>query len=144
MDYCPQTLWPDHCIQGSNGARLHEGLNLDKADMVIRKGRDPAIDSYSAFYENDKTTPTGLSGYLASRSLSCLFLIGLAIDFCVHFSALDARREGFDVVLIEDGCHTIDFDGSLNQDMSDMQGSGVRFAHSKMIVALTVFRRSGP
>jgi nicotinamidase/pyrazinamidase len=135
MDYGPQTLWPDHCIQGSNGARLHEGLNVDEADMVIRKGRDPAIDSYSAFYENDKTTPTGLSGYLASRSLSRIFLIGLATDFCVHFSALDARREGFDVVLIEDGCRAIDFNGSLDQAMSDMQDSGVRFADSTMIMA---------
>jgi nicotinamidase/pyrazinamidase len=134
VDYGTQTLLPDHCIQGSDGARFHEDLNVDEADIVIRKGRDPMIDSYSAFFENDKTTPTGLSGYLATRSLSRIFLVGLATDFCVHFSALDAQREGFDVTLIEDGCRAIDFNGSLVQAMSDMRDSGVRFAKSAMIV----------
>ncbi len=134
MDYGPQTLWPDHCIQGSSGARFHDALKVDDADLIIRKGRNPAIDSYSAFFENDRTTPTGLSGYLATRSLSRLFLVGLATDFCVNFSALDARREGFDVVLVEDGCRAIDVNGSLDQAMVAMRDSGVRFADSGMIV----------
>ncbi len=133
MTYGSQTLWPDHCVQGSNGARFHEDLHTDTADLILRKGQNVGIDSYSAFYENDKTTPTGLSGYLATRSLSRLFLVGLATDFCVHYSALDARQEGFDVVLVEDGCRAIDLDGSKDSAMAAMRDSGVRFSTSDRI-----------
>jgi nicotinamidase/pyrazinamidase len=135
MSYGSQTLWPDHCVEGSPGAAFHADLHTDRADLVIRKGRNPAIDPYSAFYENDRTTPTGLSGYLSARSLTRLFLVGLATDFCVYFSAMDARREGFDVVLIEDGCRAIDLDGSCAAAMVTMRDSGVRFSASDDIVA---------
>ena len=102
LAYGPQTLWPDHCVQGSPGAAFHDGLDVPKAELIVRKGFDPAIDSYSAFYENDQTTATGLSGYLRSRGFGRVFLAGLATDFCVAFSALDAAREGFEVAVIAD------------------------------------------
>jgi nicotinamidase/pyrazinamidase len=106
-------LWPDHCVQGSNGAAFHRGLDLPKAELIVRKGYDPAIDSYSAFRENDRVTRTGLAGYLRERGFSRLFLAGLAFDFCVRYSAEDARTEGFEVVVIEDACRAIDLAGSL-------------------------------
>ncbi len=113
MAYGPQTLWPDHCIQGTPGAAFHAGLATDKAQLIIRKGFRPAIDSYSAFFENDKTTPTGLAGYLRERGLRRVFLVGLATDFCVHYSAVDARRLGFEAVVIESACRGIDLGGSM-------------------------------
>ncbi|GLH81348.1 nicotinamidase [Bradyrhizobium sp. SSBR45G] len=113
MPYGPQTLWPDHCIQGTKGAAFHADLSTDKAQMIIRKGFRAAIDSYSAFFENDKTTPTGLAGYLRERCLKRVFLVGLATDFCVHYSAVDARRLGFAAIVIDSACRGIDLGGSM-------------------------------
>jgi nicotinamidase/pyrazinamidase len=125
LAYGPQTLWPDHCVQATPGAAFHPGLRLPRAELVIRKGFRPAIDSYSAFFENDRRTPTGLAGYLRERGLERLFLVGLATDFCVHYSAIDARRLGFAVVLVEDGCRAIDLDGSLASALRAMAEAGV-------------------
>jgi nicotinamidase/pyrazinamidase len=113
MSYGPQVLWPDHCVQGSSGAAFHSGLHIPHAGLVLRKGLDRSIDSYSALYENDRTTPTGLTGYLRERGITRLFLAGLALDFCVRYSAEDAVREGFAVVVVEDACRGIDVQGSV-------------------------------
>ena len=129
--YGAQTLWPDHCVQGTRGAEFHGELDLRRAELVVRKGFRPEIDSYSAFYENDQRTPTGLAGYLREREFRRVFLAGLATDYCVHYSALDARREGFDVVVIEDACRAIDLDGSLARAFSEMNEAGVRRAWSE-------------
>jgi nicotinamidase/pyrazinamidase len=110
--YGDQILWPDHCVQGSGGAAFHPALDIPHAALVLRKGFHAAIDSYSAFYENDRTTPTGLNGYLRERGFRRIFLAGLAFDFCVLWSAEDARRHGFEVVVIEDACRSIDLSGS--------------------------------
>jgi nicotinamidase/pyrazinamidase len=126
MPYGPQTLWPDHCVQGTPGAAFHPHLKTEKAELVIRKGFRRAIDSYSAFYENDKTTPTGLAGYLRERGLKRIFLAGLATDYCVYYSALDARRLGFDAVVVESGCRGIDLAGSLAAAHAGMAEAGVR------------------
>lgn len=128
MPYGPQTIWPDHCIQGTPGAEFHRDLIWTKAQVVIRKGFDPAIDSYSAFVENDKTTPTGLGGYLRERGIDRLTLVGLATDFCVAFSALDARTEGFDVTVRLDVCRAIDLNGSLDIMLGRMRDAGVTLA----------------
>ncbi len=125
LAYGPQTLWPDHCVQGTEGADFHAKLAWTKAEMVIRKGFRPGIDSYSAFYENDRTTPTGLAGYLRERGLTNLTLVGLATDFCVAYSALDARRLGFDTGVILTACRAIDLGGSLQAALTQMQGAGV-------------------
>jgi nicotinamidase/pyrazinamidase len=111
--YGPQVLWPDHCVQGTPGAAFHSALDIPHAALVVRKGMDGVIDSYSALYENDRKTPTGLTGYLRERGFSRVFLAGLALDFCVRYSAEDARREGFAVFVVEDGCRGIDVDGSV-------------------------------
>lgn len=113
MPYGTQVLWPDHCVQGSSGAEFHKDLNTTRADMIIRKGYNPAIDSYSAFFENDQTTPTGLEGYLKTRGISDVTMVGLATDFCVNFSALDAAKLGLKVSVRMDLCRAIDLDGSL-------------------------------
>ncbi|WP_316232073.1 bifunctional nicotinamidase/pyrazinamidase [Bradyrhizobium sp. SZCCHNR1051] len=113
MPYGSQTLWPDHCIQGTPGAAFHADLATDKAQLIIRKGFRATIDSYSAFFENDKTTPTGLAGYLRERGLKRVFLVGLATDFCVHYSAVDARRLGFAAIVVDNGCRGIDLGGSM-------------------------------
>jgi nicotinamidase/pyrazinamidase len=126
MPYGPQTLWPDHCVQGTSGASFHPQLATDRAELVIRKGFRPAIDSYSAFYENDRRTPTGLAGYLRERSFERIFLAGLATDFCVRYSAIDARRLGFTTVLIEAGCRAIDLAGSLEDAWAEMDAAGVQ------------------
>ncbi|MYM55519.1 bifunctional nicotinamidase/pyrazinamidase [Thalassovita mangrovi] len=126
MAYGPQVLWPDHCVQGSEGAAFHAGLNTDRADQVLRKGFRRTIDSYSAFFENDQTTPTGLEGYLRTRGIEKLTLVGLATDFCVNFSAVDAAKLGFDVTVRTDLCRAIDLDGSLAAAMAGMQDAGVR------------------
>jgi nicotinamidase/pyrazinamidase len=110
--YGPQVLWPDHCVQDTPGAQFHPALQASHAAFVLRKGFRPAIDSYSAFYENDRKTPTGLAGYLRERGLRRIFLAGLAFDFCVRHSAEDARREGFATFVVEDACRAIDHDGS--------------------------------
>jgi nicotinamidase/pyrazinamidase len=127
MPYGEQTLWPDHCVQGSEGARFHPGLEWTKAELVIRKGYDRGIDSYSAFYENDRTTPTGLAGYLKERGIGKVTLAGLATDFCVAFSALDARAHGFDVTVIMEACRAIDLNGSLAAMTEQMRQAGVKF-----------------
>ena len=123
--YGAQILWPDHCVQGTPGAQLHDDLHVPHAALVLRKGFEPAIDSYSAFYENDRRTPTGLAGYLRERGLTRVFLVGLALDFCVRYSAEDACREGFAVVVIEDGCRGIDVDGSVAATRRDLAALGV-------------------
>lgn len=126
MPYGSQVLWPDHCIQGSTGAQFHGNLILDRADLIIRKGYNPAIDSYSAFFENDHKTPTGLEGYLRTRSIDRLTLVGLATDFCVNFSAVDAAKLGFDVEVRLDLCRAIDLNGSLDAALTAMKAAGVR------------------
>ncbi len=125
MDYGEQTLWPDHCIQGSIGAEFHPSLNLDRAELIIRKGYRTAIDSYSAFFENDKTTPTGLGGALKERGITHLAMAGLATDFCVAFSALDAAKLGFDVTVHLSACRAIDLGGSLDAAISQMTDAGI-------------------
>jgi nicotinamidase/pyrazinamidase len=125
MPYGAQVLWPDHCVQGTRGAGFHGGLDIPHAGLVIRKGTDRAIDSYSALYENDRTTPTGLTGYLRERGIERLFLAGLALDFCVRYSAEDAVREGFAVVVIEDACRGIDVAGSMATARSSFAALGV-------------------
>ncbi len=125
MPYGPQVLWPDHCVQGSDGAALHADLNTDRADLIIRKGFRKAIDSYSAFFENDRSTPTGLEGYLRTRGIERLTMVGLATDFCVNFSAVDAARLGFDVSVQQDLCRAIDLDGSLAAAIEGMATAGV-------------------
>lgn len=112
LHYGDQTLWPDHCVQGTHGAELHPGLRLNKAELVLRKGFRSSVDSYSAIYENDHSTATGLAGYLRERSLCRIFIAGLAYDFCVRYSAKDAKRAGFEVCVIEDACRAIDLNGS--------------------------------
>jgi len=111
--YGPQVLWPDHCVQGTRGAEFHPSLDVPHAELILRKGFRRSIDSYSAFYENDHETPTGLTGYLRERGLARVFLAGLALDFCVRYSAEDAHREGFAVSVIADACRGIDMDGSV-------------------------------
>ncbi|WP_071675543.1 bifunctional nicotinamidase/pyrazinamidase [Nioella nitratireducens] len=125
MPYGPQVLWPDHCVQGSNGAAFHADLDVDRADLIIRKGFQPAIDSYSAFFENDRTTPTGLEGYLRTRGIDRLTMVGLATDFCVNFSAVDAARLGFQITVRQDLCRAIDLDGSLAAAIEGMAMAGV-------------------
>lgn len=125
MPYGAQTLWPDHCVQGSAGAAFHAELDTDRADLVIRKGFHPDIDSYSAFRENDHATSTGLAGYLRDRGVERLFLCGLATDFCVAWSARDAIQAGFKVSVLLDACRAIDLEGSLAAALDDMRGAGV-------------------
>lgn len=133
--YGPQTLWPDHCVQGTRGAEFHAALDLPGAELIIRKGFRADIDSYSAFYENDRTTATGLAGYLRERGVTRVFICGLATDYCVHFSALDAVREGFEAVLIEDACRGIDLDGSMAAAKGAMAGAGIAFIASAALGA---------
>jgi nicotinamidase/pyrazinamidase len=111
--YGEQVLWPDHCVQGSSGAAFHKKLRIPHAELILRKGFRREIDSYSAFYENDHATPTGLAGYLRERQLTNVHLAGLALDFCVYYSAEDGHRAGFAVTVIEDGCRGIDIGGSV-------------------------------
>lgn len=128
MAYGPQVLWPDHCIQGSPGANFHTELEVDRADLIIRKGFRAAIDSYSAFFENDHKTPTGLEGYLRTRGIDTLTLVGLATDFCVNFSAVDAAKLGFAVTVRQDLCRGIDLDGSLKAALDGMKEADVTLA----------------
>ena len=124
--YGPQVLWPDHCIQGSQGAQLVDNLDATKANLIVRKGFNPALDSYSAFFENDHKTPTGLEGYCRTRGIDTVTLVGLATDFCVAYSAIDAAKLGFDVTVRLDLCRAIDFDGSLGRAKDDMTAAGVK------------------
>jgi nicotinamidase/pyrazinamidase len=125
--YGAQTVWPDHCVQGTPGAAFHPGLALPHAELILRKGFRRAIDSYSAFRENDRATPTGLAAYLRERGFARLYLAGLATDYCVAYSALDAVAAGFEPVVIEDACRAIDLAGSLDQAMAQMRDAGVGF-----------------
>jgi nicotinamidase/pyrazinamidase len=125
LSYGRQTLWPDHCVQGTAGAEFYPALDGSRCELVLRKGFRGEIDSYSAFFENDRRTPTGLSGYLRERGLTDLFFVGLATDFCVAYSALDARRLGFHATVIENACRAIDVNGSLVEAWTEMEGAGV-------------------
>jgi nicotinamidase/pyrazinamidase len=125
VSYGPQILWPDHCIQGTRGAEFHPDLDWNRAELLIRKGFRRDIDSYSAFFENDHRTPTGLGGYLRERGFTRVVLAGLATDFCVHFSAMDARKLGFEVTVIERACRGIDLDGSLAAARRQWEEAGV-------------------
>jgi len=125
MAYGPQVLWPDHCVQGSFGAAFHKDLVADRADLILRKGYRPDIDSYSAFFENDRSKATGLEGYLKSRGILNVTLVGLATDYCVAYSALDAARLGFAVSVDTGLCRAIDMDGSLDQAQRDMAAAKV-------------------
>jgi nicotinamidase/pyrazinamidase len=130
LHYGKQVLWPDHCVQGTAGAAIHSRLDIQKAQLVIRKGHHRDIDSYSAFLEADRKTVTGLKGYLKERKIKRLFVSGLATDFCVAWTALDARSAGFETTLIEDACRAIDLEGSLGRAWSDMTKAGVRRVQS--------------
>ena len=125
MPYGPQVLWPDHCIQGSDGAAFHPALDTVRADAVIRKGTNPAVDSYSAFFENDKATATGLAGLLRDRGCEDLTMVGLATDYCVAWSALDGVANGFRIEVRLPACRAIDLDGSLDKALADMRAAGV-------------------
>ena len=131
LPYGEQVLWPDHCVQGTRGAAFHDGLEVDGSELILRKGFRRAIDSYSAFFENDRTTPTGLGAYLRERGFDHLCLCGLATDFCVGYSALDARRAGFEVAVVEDACRGIDAGGSLRAAWRAMEAAGVERVTSK-------------
>ncbi|SHM38361.1 nicotinamidase/pyrazinamidase [Paracoccus solventivorans] len=128
MPYGPQVLWPRHCVIGSDGAAFHAGLDLSRADLILRKGFRPGIDSYSAFFENDRSTATGLAGYLRDRGLDDLHFVGLAQDFCVAWSAMDAVRLGFGATVIETATRAIDLDGSLEAARDAMRAAGVTLA----------------
>ena len=133
LGYGPQVLWPDHCVQGTKGARLADGLALEKAQLVIRKGYHAGIDSYSAFLEADRVTPTGLGSYLRERRLGRVFVVGLATDYCVAFSALDSTAGGFETLVVEDACRAIDLAGSLAAAKARMSQAGVRLIGSAQV-----------
>jgi nicotinamidase/pyrazinamidase len=125
MPYGPQVLWPTHCVQGTTGAAFHSALRTDPAQLIVRKGFRAPIDSYSAFFENDQTTPTGLEGYLRNRGVTAVTLVGLATDYCVAYSALDAARLGFKATVLEGACRAIDLNGSLAEAQARMRAAGV-------------------
>jgi nicotinamidase/pyrazinamidase len=135
LSYGTQTLWPDHCVQSTRGAEFHLALHLQRAELILRKGFRPQIDSYSAFYENDHVTPTGLGGYLRERNLSRVFLAGLAYDFCVGYSALDARRLGVQAVVIRDACRAIDLNGSAEKMEAEFTLAGVTLTNAAEVLA---------
>lgn len=128
LPYGEQALWPDHCVQGTPGAEIHPGLDLSGAPIIVRKGGNPAIDSYSAFFENDHRTATGLSDILKARGIRKIYLVGLALDFCVAWSAIDGAKEGFEVVVLQDLTRAIDLNGSLNAAKHAMRTAGVTLA----------------
>jgi nicotinamidase/pyrazinamidase len=134
LSYGAQTLWPDHCIQGSKGAEFHPSLGLPQAELILRKGYRPQIDSYSAFFENDRQTPTGLAGYLRERMLRRVFLAGLAYDFCVGSSALDARRLGWPAVVLRDACQAINLNGSVAKIEAEFSQAGVMLIESAALL----------
>jgi nicotinamidase/pyrazinamidase len=133
LAYGPQVLWPDHCVQGTSGAALHEDLAVPHAQLIVRKGHHRDIDSYSAFLEADRKTPTGLAGYLRERGFTRLYVCGLATDFCVAWTALDARAAGFETTVIEDACRAIDLEGSLEKAWREMARAGVKRTKSDAI-----------
>jgi nicotinamidase/pyrazinamidase len=130
LAYGPQTLWPDHCVQGTPGADFRPALQLTRAELILRKGFRPTIDSYSAFFENDRTTATGLAGYLRERNLTRVFLAGLAYDYCVGYSALDARRLGLDAIILRDACRAIDLNGSVAAIEREFAAAGVQLINT--------------
>jgi nicotinamidase/pyrazinamidase len=130
LSYGAQTLWPEHCVQGTRGAEFHPDLELTRAELIVRKGFHRTIDSYSAFFENDHTTATGLGGYLKERGFRRVFLAGLAYDFCVGYSALDARRLGFDALVLKDACRAIDLNGSAAAMEEEFARAGVRVVNA--------------
>jgi nicotinamidase/pyrazinamidase len=132
--YGDQTLWPDHCVQGTRGAEFHPALNLTRAELILRKGFRPGIDSYSAFFENDRITATGLNAYLRERGLNRIFLAGLAYDYCVGYSALDARRLGFPATIIRDACRAIDLHGSVAAIEREFAAAGVGLIKSEELI----------
>ena len=132
VDYGKQILWPDHCVQGTSGAAFHANLDIAHAQLVLRKGYHHAIDSYSAFYENDRRTKTGLASYLRERGFTRVFLAGLAFDFCVRYSAEDARREGFEAIVLEDACRAIDVEGSAAATRKQFDSLGIRCVSAGM------------
>lgn len=134
LPYGEQTLWPDHCVQASAGAEFHPELDLPHAQLVIRKGCNPDIDSYSAFLEADRRTTTGLAGYLSERGIDTIYMVGLALDFCVMYSALDARAAGFNAVVVLDACRAIDLSGSLAAAIERMQVAGVQLIQSTDLI----------
>jgi nicotinamidase/pyrazinamidase len=125
LEYGAQTLWPDHCVQGTAGAGFHPGLDIPQVELIVRKGYRAGIDSYSAFRENDRKTPTGLAGYLRERGFERITVCGLALDYCVFFSAIDAREAGFEVTVALDACRGIDLDGSLAGALAAMRDAGI-------------------
>jgi nicotinamidase/pyrazinamidase len=134
VPYGAQVLWPDHCVQGTRGAAFCDDLAITRAELVLRKGYHREIDSYSAFYENDRKTRTGLAGYLRERGLNRVFLAGLAYDFCVRYSAEDAHREGFAAIVIGDACRGIDVDGSMAATRAEFTALGIRGIQARDIV----------
>ena len=135
MPYGDQVLWPDHCVQGSKGADFHPELETDRSQLIIRKGFRKEIDSYSAFYENDDETTTGLTGYLRERDIDTLYAVGLATDFCVKWSVVDGLKEGFELYVVEDAVKGIDIEGSVEQAWSEMQEAGARKISSSSILS---------
>jgi nicotinamidase/pyrazinamidase len=130
LSYGMQTLWPEHCVQGSRGAEFHPNLHLPQAELILRKGFRPEVDSYSAFFENDRATATGLAGYLRERGLTRVFFAGLAYDYCVGYSALDARRLGLQAFIVRDACRAIDLDGSVAKIENEFTQAGVNVVDS--------------
>ena len=135
MPYGPQTLWPDHCVQGSEGAAFHPGLELGRAETVVRKGYRREVDSYSAFFENDRTTPTGLGGYLRERGFTRVFVAGLAYDFCVRFSAEDARKLGLETFVVGDACRPVNLPGTLEAAETSFDSLGIQRIATEEIAA---------
>lgn len=134
MPYGEQVLWPDHCVQGSQGAQFHPHLDTQRSQLIVRKGFRKEIDSYSAFYENDDTTSTGLSGYLRERDIDKLYVVGLATDFCVKWSVLDGLKKGFRITVVEDAVKGIDIDGSVAQAWDEMQIAGAQRIQSSKVL----------
>ena len=135
MPYGQQVLWPDHCVQGSEGAEFHPDLVTTRSELIIRKGFRKQIDSYSAFYENDDETPTGLTGYLRDREIDTLYAVGLATDFCVKWSVVDGLKEGFNVVVIQDAVKGIDMDGSVDTAWEEMLDAGAKKTTSEKVLS---------
>lgn len=135
LEYGAQTLWPVHCVQGTYGAEFHSELHLPQAELILRKGFRPHIDSYSTFFENDRITPTGLTSYLRERGLKRVFLAGLAYDYCVGYSALDARRLGLPVVVVQDACRAINLEQSVARMEAQFEKTGVQVIESAQLFA---------
>lgn len=133
LPYGPQTLWPDHCVQGERGAEFHPGLKIAKAELILRKGFHKTIDSYSAFFENDRETPTGLDGYLRARGFRRVFLAGLAFDFCVLWSAEDACALGYETIVLEDACRSLDLEGSASDAHARLRAAGASVVRSETV-----------